>query len=59
MLSSVLKSKKAIHINVQIMRTFVKMREWAIENKEIAQRLEELEHYFIQLQGITTLFYGN
>ena len=48
MLSSVLKSKKAIHINVQIMRTFVKMREWAIENKEIAQRLSELEHYFIQ-----------
>lgn len=48
MLSSVLKSKKAIHINVQIMRTFVKMREWAIENKEIAQRLAELEHYFIQ-----------
>ena len=48
MLSSVLKSKRAIHINVQIMRTFVKMREWAIENKEIAQRLSELEHYFIQ-----------
>ncbi len=48
MLSSVLKSKKAIQINVQIMRTFVKMREWAIENKEMAQRLKELEHYFIQ-----------
>ena len=48
MLSSVLKSKQAIQINVQIMRTFVKMREWAIENKEIAQRLTELEHYFIQ-----------
>lgn len=48
MLSSVLKSKRAIQINVQIMRTFVKMREWAIENKEIAQRLTELEHYFIQ-----------
>lgn len=48
MLSSVLKSKRAIHINVQIMRTFVKMRQWAIENKEIAQRLTELENYFIQ-----------
>ena len=48
MLSSVLKSKRAIQINVQIMRTFVKMREWAIENKEIAQRLAELEHYFIR-----------
>ena len=30
------------------MRTFVKMREWAIENKEIAQRLTELEQYFIE-----------
>ena len=48
MLSSVLKSKRAIQINVQIMRTFVKMREWAIENKELAKRLTELENYFIQ-----------
>lgn len=48
MLSSILKSKRAIQINVQIMRTFVKMREWAIENKEMGQRLAELEHYFIE-----------
>ena len=48
MLSSVLKSKKAIQINVQIMRTFVAMRQWAIENKDIAQRLAEIEHYFIE-----------
>ena len=48
MLSSVLRSKKAIQTNIQIMNTFVKMRQWAIENKEMAQRLAELEHYFIQ-----------
>ena len=48
MLSSVLRSEKAIQVNIQIMNTFVKMRQWAIENKEIAQRLTELEHYFIQ-----------
>ena len=48
MLSSVLRSKKAIQTNIQIMNTFVKMRQWAIENKEMAQRLNELEHYFIQ-----------
>ena len=48
MLSSVLKSKKAIQINVQIMRTFVAMRQWAIENKDMAQRLAEIEHYFIE-----------
>ena len=48
MLSSVLKSKKAIQINMQIIDTFVKMRQWAIENKEINHRLTELEHYFIE-----------
>lgn len=48
MLSSVLKSKKAIQINIQIMDTFVQMRKWAIENKDMAQRLAELEHYFIE-----------
>ena len=48
MLSSVLKSKKAIQINVQIMRTFVAMRQWAIENKDMAQRLSEVEQYFIE-----------
>ena len=48
MLSSILKSKKAIQINIQIMDTFVAMRKWAIENKDLAQRLTELEHYFIE-----------
>lgn len=47
MLSSVLKSKKAIQINVQIMRTFVQMRKWAVENEEISQRLSNLEQHFI------------
>ena len=48
MLSSVLRSEKAIQINIQIMNTFVRMRQWAIENKEMSQRLAELEHYFIE-----------
>jgi len=48
MLSSVLRSEKAIQINIQIMDTFVQMRQWAIENKDMAKRLGELEHYFIE-----------
>ena len=48
MRSSVLSSKQAIQTNIQIMDTFVKMRQWAIENKDMAQRLAELEHYFMQ-----------
>lgn len=48
MLSSVLNSEKAIQINIQIMNTFVQMRQWAIENKDLAKRVSELENYFIE-----------
>lgn len=48
MLSSILRSEKAIQINIQIMNTFVAIRQWAIDNKDLAQRLSELEHYFIE-----------
>jgi hypothetical protein len=43
MLSSVLKSKLAIQINISIMRAFVMMRQWALNYHELAERLEELE----------------
>ena len=48
MLSSVLNSEKAIQINIQIMNTFVQMREWAVENNDLSRRLSELENYFIE-----------
>lgn len=43
MLSSVLKSERAIAMNVQIMRAFVRMRELLASNRELARRLDELE----------------
>ena len=43
MLSSVLKSKRAIMVNVQIMRTFVALREMLISNKELTRKLQNLE----------------
>jgi phage regulator Rha-like protein len=43
MLSSVLKSKRAIQVNIQIMRAFVKLREILSTHKELAQKLKELE----------------
>ena len=43
MLSSVLKSKLAIQINISIMRAFVMMRKWSLTYHELAERLEELE----------------
>ena len=48
MLSSVLNSEQAIAINIQIMRTFVQIKQFALENKELTKRLAELEHYFIE-----------
>ena len=43
MLSSVLRSNKAVQVNIQIMRTFTKIREMIITNKELRKKLEELE----------------
>lgn len=43
MLSSVLNSKRAIQVNIAIMRAFVKMREFLSTNKKLSQKLVELE----------------
>ncbi len=43
MLSSVLKSKRAAQVNVEIMRTFVRLRRMLAGNAELAGRLDELE----------------
>ena len=44
MLSSVLRSKRAIQVNIIIMRAFVKLRQILSMNKELAHKLAELEH---------------
>ena len=43
MLSSVLKSKKAIQVNISIMRVFVAVKQMVVGNAAIAKKLEELE----------------
>lgn len=43
MLSSVLKSPRAIAVNIEIMRAFVRLREILAGNKELAAKLNELE----------------
>jgi hypothetical protein len=43
MLSSVLRSNRAVQVNVEIMRTFVRLRGLVAHNKELARRLDELE----------------
>ncbi|MBI4682781.1 MAG: ORF6N domain-containing protein [Nitrospirae bacterium] len=43
MLSSVLKSKRAIQVNIAIMRSFVKIREMLSAHKDLARKLEDME----------------
>jgi len=43
MLSSVLKSPRAIAVNIEIMRAFVRLRLILASNRELARRLDELE----------------
>ena len=44
MLSSVLRSKQAIHVNIAVMRAFVKLRQMLVTHKKLAHKLTELEH---------------
>jgi len=46
MLSSVLSSRRAIQVNIAIMRAFVKLRHFLATHKELADKLRELEHKF-------------
>jgi phage regulator Rha-like protein len=48
MLSSVLNSKRAIQVNIQIMRTFTKLREMLATNKELRDKIEKLERKYDQ-----------
>jgi phage regulator Rha-like protein len=43
MLSSVLRSKRAVQVNIAIMRTFVRLREMLLSNAELARKLNALE----------------
>jgi hypothetical protein len=43
MISSVLKSEKAIQVNIGIMRAFVFLRQSALNHKDLTEKLEELE----------------
>lgn len=48
MLSSVLNSKRAIQVNIQIIRTFTKLRELIASNKELREKIEKMENRYDQ-----------
>ncbi len=43
MLSSVLRSEKAVQVNIAIMRIFVTIRQYALGNKDLKEKIEQLE----------------
>ena len=43
MLSSVLKSKKALQVNIAIMRAFVFIRQYALSHRDLTDQIKELE----------------
>jgi len=43
MLSSILNSERAIHVNIQIMRAFVKLREMMTSHTELRNKIEQME----------------
>jgi hypothetical protein len=53
MLSSVLHSPRAVQVNVEIMRTFVRLRRWLSSHAELARKLSALERrYDVQFKVI-------
>ena len=46
MLSSVLHSKRAVDVNIEIMRTFVRFRQMIASHADLARRLDELEQKY-------------
>lgn len=60
MLSSVLRSPRAVKVNVEIMRAFVKLRKMLASNKKLKQQLDQLEqkyddHFKIVFEAIHQL----
>ncbi len=53
MLSGVLNSERAIQVNIQIFRNFVRLRQLVATNEQLARKLQELEkRYDSQFQQV-------
>lgn len=51
MLSSVLRSRRAIRINILIIKTFTRLRELVASNRELREKIEEMERRYEQRFG--------
>jgi hypothetical protein len=55
MLSSVLRSKRAVHMNILIIRAFIRMREVLASHRELALRLQQVEQTQDQHASVITV----
>jgi hypothetical protein len=59
MLSGVLRSQRAIHVNIEIMRAFIRLRQMIATHVELARRLDALEKkYDAQFKQVKQVFEG-
>ena len=55
MLSSVLRSQRAVQVNIEIMRAFVRLRQMLASHADLARKLDALERkYDRQFKGSST-----
>jgi hypothetical protein len=52
MLSSVLNSPRAVQVNIEIMRAFVRLRGMVISNADLARKIDELENKYNEQLGV-------
>jgi hypothetical protein len=48
MLSSVLRSERAVQVNIQIIRVYIRMKQLLLDNKELWQKIEKIEQALVQ-----------
>ncbi len=48
MLSSVLRSERAIQVNIQIIRVYTKMKQLLLDNKELWMKMEKIEQFLVK-----------
>ncbi len=46
MLSSVLRSERAVQVNIEIMRAFVEVRRWMLDHEELANKIAAMERRY-------------
>ena len=57
MAANILKSKRAIHASIYVVRAFVKLRQFVVSHRELTQKLDELErNVAVHDKAICSLF---